>query len=173
MTIAQGGAKVLLVDADLRRGKLHKLMGFKNEAGLSDLLKNSSEPAQYLQTNSHPNLTFISCGTEQADPGNLFLSPKMESLLQRWRQEFDHVIIDTCPVFAADDAATLAPKVDGTLFIVRSGYSRFNLLNEALNQLTQRQARIVGIIYNRANATGKSYHYYQYAEYGGADGAKS
>ncbi len=167
-TIAHGGAKVLLVDADLRRGKLHKLLGFQNEVGLGDLLHQPAGVAKYQQSNSHPNLTFLSRGKDHSDPGNLFLSLKLDALLQQWRNDFDHVIIDTCPVFAADDTVTLAPKVDGTLLIVRSGYSRINLLNEALNQLAQRQARVVGIIYNRANVAGKSYHYYNYAEYGGA-----
>jgi len=165
-TFALGGAKVLLVDADLRRGQLHKLLGLKNEIGLTDLLQSQTELDQFLQKNANPNLTFISRGTNHQDPGNLFLSPKLEAILFRWRKEFDYVIIDSCPVFAADDAVTLAPKVDGTLLIVRSGYSRFTMVEEAISQLTQRQAHISGIIYNRTKASKRSNYHYNYTEYG-------
>ena len=168
-TIAHGGSKVLLVDADLRRGKLHKLLGYKNDNGLGDILQGSGKTSKYLQTNEIPNLTFISRGTVQADPGNLLLSPRLDELLVQWRQEFDYVIIDTCPVFAADDTAVLAPKVDGTVLVVRNGYSRINLINEALTQLTQRQSRVLGVIYNRVNTTEKSFHYYKYADYAGVE----
>jgi capsular exopolysaccharide synthesis family protein len=164
-TMALGGAKVLLVDADLRRGQLHKLLGLKNEIGLTDLLQNQTELDKFFQKNSIPNLTFISRGTNQEDPGNLFLSPKLEAILFRWRKEFDYVLIDTCPVFAADDAVTLAPKVDGTLLIVRSGYSRFTMVDDALTQLAQRQAHVLGVIYNQAKPSKRSNYHYSYAEY--------
>jgi len=164
-TLATGGSKVLLVDGDLRRGRLHRLLGYQNEVGLADLLDQSDGPKDVFQKNSHTNLTFLSRGANHPDPGNLFLSPKLDALLLQWRKEFDHVIIDTCPVFAVDDAATLAPKVDGILFIVCSGYSRFSLVNEAMSVLTQRQARILGIVYNRADTTGRSFHHYKYKEY--------
>ena len=167
-TLALGGAKVLLVDADLRRGQLHKLLGLKNELGLTDLLQGQTELDQFLQNNAIPNLTFISRGTNREDPGNLFLTPKLEAILFRWRKEFDYVIIDSCPIFAANDAVTLAHKVDGTLLIVRSAYSRFTAVDDALTQLAQRQVNVLGIIYNRAKLSKRSNYYYGYSEYSGA-----
>jgi Mrp family chromosome partitioning ATPase len=75
------------------------------------------------------------------------------------------VLIDSSPVFAADDAATLAPRVDGTLFVVRNRYSGARLAREALEILYQRQAKVLGLVFNRANASARSYYYYKYADY--------
>jgi Mrp family chromosome partitioning ATPase len=93
------------------------------------------------------------------------LNPLFDNLLARLRERFDYVIIDSSPVFAADDSSTLAPKVDGTLFVVRSRYSNARAVREALNLLFQRQARVLGLILNRADTASRSYYAYKYAEY--------
>ena len=82
------------------------------------------------------------------------------------RERFDYVVIDSCPVFAADDATTLAPKADATLFVVRSKFSRARPVREALDLLYLRQTRVLGLVFNRADASARSYYYYKYAEYG-------
>jgi Mrp family chromosome partitioning ATPase len=87
--------------------------------------------------------------------------------MRQLRQEFDYVIIDSSPVFAADDSTTLAPKTDGTLFVVRRGFSRAQAVREAMALLTQRQARVLGLILNRANTASRSYYYYKYTDYHG------
>jgi len=86
-------------------------------------------------------------------------------ILARLRQQFDFVLIDSSPIFAADDATTLAPKVDATLFVVRSRFSRIGPVREALDLLYQRQARVLGVIFNQADASARSYYYYKYAAY--------
>jgi Mrp family chromosome partitioning ATPase len=75
-------------------------------------------------------------------------------------------------VFAADDATTLAPKVDGTLFVVRNHYSGARQVREALELLLRRQAKVLGVVFNRANASARSYHYYKYADYYAASDEK-
>jgi len=166
-TLAQGGSRVLLVDADLRKGRLHKAMGHPQGPGLAELLKQPVEMDNLIQRNSWPNLDFLPCGNSSENPGDLFLDPKLDSLLALWRQQYDHVVIDTCPVFAADDATTLAPKADGTLLVVRRKFSGARAVREALNLLYQRQARLVGLIFNRANSSANSYYYYKYSDYTG------
>ena len=79
------------------------------------------------------------------------------------------MLIDSSPVFAADDATTLAPKVDGTLFVVRSRFSGARPVREALELLYQRQAKVLGVIFNQADASARSYYYYKYADYHGAE----
>jgi Mrp family chromosome partitioning ATPase len=74
-------------------------------------------------------------------------------------------MIDTGPVFAADDAATLAPRTDGTLFVVRNGFSSASVVKEALDLLGQRQVKVMGLLFNRADSTARSYFYYKYADY--------
>lgn len=164
-TLAFGGSKVLLIDADLRKGRLHTLMGTAREPGLSDVLRAPDALDRALYNNGLANLTFLSTGTLVPNPGDILLDPGFGELLAKLKQRFDYVLIDSCPVFAASDAATIAPQVDGTLFIVRRGYSRGRVVREAIEALRQRHGRVLGIIFNRANASMRSYHYYKYAEY--------
>ncbi len=169
--LAQGGARVLLVDADLRRGALHKLLGLRQEPGLSNLLQEPSDPDQAFQTNSLPNLAFLACGPRITNPGDRFLGPTLDQLLVRWRAQFDYVIIDSSPIFAADDATALAPKMDGTLLVVRNRYSNARQVRSALDMLGQRGARVLGVVFNRADASSHDYDYYKYANYYPAVGA--
>jgi polysaccharide biosynthesis transport protein len=165
-TLALSGSRVLLVDGDLRKGHLHRLLGLQREPGLAELLAQTCDPDKVMQQDSLPNLTFISCGGyNSGNPGDLFLGSGLDQILARWRQEFDLVVIDSSPVFAADDASCLAPKVDGTLFVVRNRQSSARAVREALELLAQRQARILGIVFNGVDATARSYHYYKYTDY--------
>jgi capsular exopolysaccharide synthesis family protein len=163
--LALGGSRVVLVDADLRRGVLHKLMGMQRAPGLAELLRQTDDLEKVIQRDSLPNLSFVSCGGNLSNPGDFFLGPVLDQILTRLRQQFDYVLIDSSPVFAADDATTLAPKVDGTLLVVRSGFSSARAVQEALDHLSQRQAKVLGLIFNRANTSARTYHYYKYAEY--------
>jgi capsular exopolysaccharide synthesis family protein len=166
-TLAMGGSRVVLVDCDLRKGVLHELMGKPASPGLTELLQNGATLDQSLQTNSLPNLALLPRGARSSHSGELFLSPAFDQLLARLRQQFDYVLLDSSPVFAADDAATLAPKMDGTIFVVRNTVSRARVVREALEQLYQRQAKVLGVIFNAANTSSKSYNYYKYADYHG------
>jgi Mrp family chromosome partitioning ATPase len=89
----------------------------------------------------------------------------LDQILTRLRQQFDYVLIDSSPLFAADDASCLAPKVDGTLFVVRRGHSSARAASEALDLLARRQARVLGVVFNGADASARGYYYYKYADY--------
>jgi polysaccharide biosynthesis transport protein len=166
-TLALGGARVLLVDGDMRKGRLHELLGLPSGPGLSEVLAGSTRLEQAFQPNCRPNLSFLGRGSSLKNPGDALLGPELDRNLALWRDRFDFVIIDTCPVFAAADASTLAPKVDGTLFVVRRGFSRARVVREALELLGQRQAKILGVVFNRADASARSYYYYKHADYYG------
>lgn len=164
-TMAMGGSRVLLVDADLRRGALHRMLDLKPEPGLSELLTGLADSTAVIQFNCLPRLTFIARGGVPKSSGDLFFGSAFSDLLTRWRTEYDFVVIDSCPVFAADDATAVAPRVDGTLLVVRRGYSGAKAVQEALKMLLQRQARILGFVFNRADASARSYYYYKHAKY--------
>ena len=164
-TLAMGGSRVLLVDADIRKGHLHKLLGLQSEPGLVELLRQPDSMDGVIQRDSLQNFAFLSRGKALSHSSDLFLSQAFDSLLARLRREFDYVLIDSSPVFATDDASTLAPKVDGTLFVVRGNYSGARQVREALELLRQRQAKVLGLVFNRADISARSYHYYKYADY--------
>jgi Mrp family chromosome partitioning ATPase len=123
------------------------------------------------QANCLPNLVFVSRGKSRGNPGDLFVGQAFEQLLSRWRQEFDYVLIDSCPVFVADDATTLAAQVDGTLLVVRHRVSRARAVRQALELLCQRQAKVLGLVFNGASASSQSYQscYRAHAEYYGRE----
>lgn len=164
-TLAFGGSRVLLVDGDMRKGSLCKLLNLQPGPGLSELLDGQTTTDKVIQTNGVPNLSFIASGKIHGNPGDTFLGVALQNLLAAWRQAFDYVLIDSTPIFAADDAPTLAPKVDGVIFVVRGRYSHARGVSTALEMLRQRQAKVLGLVYNRARASRKEKYYYTYKEY--------
>jgi tyrosine-protein kinase Etk/Wzc len=161
---------VLLVDADLRKGHLHNMLGLQCEPGLAELLHQPDNLDSVIQKDSLQNFAFLSRGKASGHSGDLFLSQAFDQVLARMRRQFDYVLMDSSPVFATDDATTLAPKVDGTLFVVRGNYSGARQVREALELLRQRQAKVLGLVFNRADSSAHSYYYYKYADYHGAAG---
>ena len=103
-------------------------------------------------------------GEAPSPAGRSFSGPGIGTL-SRLREKFDYVIVDTSPVFASDEVSTLAPRADGTLFVVRRGMSRSGPVAEAMDLLARRQARILGIVINGIDAGSKSNYYYNYSEY--------
>jgi succinoglycan biosynthesis transport protein ExoP len=167
--LALGGSKVLLVDGDLRKGRIHEMLKLQSKPGLSELLRQHDEPGKFIQTTDLPGFSFIARGSIARNPGDLFLSPAYDQLLAWFREQYDYVVIDSSPVFAADDTATMAPKADGTLFVVRSHFSHARIVREGLELLFQRQTRVLGLILNRTNPSARSYYFYKYPEYHSED----
>lgn len=170
--MALGGSRVLLVDADLRKGHIHELLKLPSKPGLSDLLRQPEKIDGYIRATDLPNFAFIPRGGITRNPGDLFLNPIFDRLIAQLREQYDYVLIDSCPVFAADDTSSIAPRVDGTLFVVRSRFSQARMVREALELLFQRQARVLGLVLNRSDASSKSYYSYKYAEYYATTGAE-
>jgi len=163
--LAMGGSKVLLVDGDLRKGRLHELLKLNSQPGLSELLRQGGSPEQFVQATDLADFAFLSRGGIPRNPGDLFLNPAFDQMLSGFREQYDYVLIDSSPVFAADDTSTLAPKVDGTLFVVRSHFSHARVVREALDLLFQRQATVLGLILNRSDSSARSYYFYKYEKY--------
>ena len=164
-TMAFAGGRVLLIDGDMRKGKLHEYFGVERGAGLSKLLHEDGKMDDYLVPTSLPNLFIIPSGDPIPDASECFLSERFERLLKDAHGRFDQIIMDSAPVFAADDAPTLAPKMDGVLFVIRGSFTKAAMAHQALDILYQRQARVLGLVFNRADAQSGSYYYYKYADY--------
>lgn len=164
-TLAMAGSRVLLVDGDLRRGHLHRLLELKNEVGFAELLSGSCTQEQVIQKGSASNLAFIARGRSNGNPGDLLLSTQFDYFVALWRKDYDYVLVDSSPVFAAADAESLASRVDGTLFLVRSHFSGAKISREALERLVQRRGKIIGVVFNMVDTTSRKHYHYKYAEY--------
>ena len=157
--------KVLLIDGDLRRGGLHRLLGLEGEPGLAEVLGGQAEWRKVIQPTQYKNLSFMSSGEPAGHPGELFFNAYCEVLLQELRGEYETVVIDTAPVLAVDDTPSLAPKADGTLVLYRAGRTSCRLMRNSLEALYSRNAKVLGIIFNGVDPKQPEYGYYKYTEY--------
>jgi capsular exopolysaccharide synthesis family protein len=166
ITMAMGGSRVLLVDADLRKGSLHSRFGLKNETGFSEVFLQSTGWRQAVKETNYPKLHLLPRGATTQRSSEFFIGPVMESFLKESAQDYDYVLIDTAPVMAADDVTSLAPRVDGVIFVVRAEYTSSRVAHAALNMLYQRKANILGLVFNSVHvSTGDYYYYYRYQDY--------
>lgn len=165
ITMAFAGSRVLLVDADLRRGRLHDAFQVSNQHGLSEVLSQQCTWQEAAQKAPSYNLQIIPRGMTPPNPGELFLTPQSPKLFQELREAYDYVIIDSAPILATDDTASLAPKLDGTIFLTRTSYTSARLSRNALDILYQRQIAVLGLVMNFVDTNLPEYYYYQYKEY--------
>jgi polysaccharide biosynthesis transport protein len=178
MVLALGGARVLLVDADMRRPGLHSVVGAQNEVGLSHLLVGQVRVRDAVQKTSEPNLFVISAGRIPPNPSELLTSERMNALLANLRGgPFDWVIIDTPPILAVTDAVIVARGVAGVVFVVGSEMTRRVHAERAIELLAAGKPTSIGVVLNRVDFDRNKYYYsryygYNYQNYYGSDRGK-
>jgi capsular exopolysaccharide synthesis family protein len=165
ITLAISGTRVLLVDADLRKGNLHNRFNIQADAGLSEVFSKGVPWRQTVKETFVPNLHLLPRGATTQHSSEFFMGTAMQQFLQESAKEYDYVLLDTAPVMAADDVTSLAPRADGVIFIVRAEYTSARVAHAALDMLHQRKARILGLVFNSVRASAADYHYYQYRDY--------
>jgi len=159
IALAYQGAKVLLIDADLRRPGIHACLGVPSEPGLGELLSGESPlPVQALACPKVPNLFVLPAGRRRLRPAEVLGSGRMRDLLNNCRKNFDFVVIDTPPVLAVTDAVVLSKSADGVLLVVRSAQTSEQSLLRARDLLLRVNARIAGVLVNRANLHSSDYY---------------
>jgi polysaccharide biosynthesis transport protein len=175
-TFAQAGSKVLLVDLDLRRPRLHQIFRLSSEKGVTTALL--GEPVEEtLSETPVPNLFVLPSGPIPPNPAELLLSEKLEKLLEGLRGKFDRIIIDSPPINAVTDATILSTLVDGTIFVARSNATTLDQIRHAFRNLTSVRTRILGAVLNAVNMDKLeykyAYQYYYYSEYRQPPNSKS
>jgi capsular exopolysaccharide synthesis family protein len=165
LTMARAGNRVLLVDADLRRGSQHRSFNIEPEPGLVEYLRKEAKFADILRPLPDSTLTIVPRGQFASNAGELLLSSTMDQFLNEAEARYDVVLFDSAPVLATDDTTSFAPKVDGVLFIVRGSFTSARLARAALDQLHHRQVNVLGLVFNRVDTSIPEYHYYKYNEY--------
>ena len=166
ISLAFSGAKTLLIDADLRRGRLHSLFeGTEQSGGLSKVLQQRMTWQEALVETSTPNLSLLPRGKTLAHPGEHFLGKVTDQFLKDIYKEFDYIVIDSAPVMAADDTLSLAPKADGTIFVVRFNTSSARMSRKSLELLKQRQINVLGLVCNDVKLSESDYGYGYYYDY--------
>ena len=165
-TFAFSGINVLLIDADLRRGIQHQIFGVPIKPGLSNYLVGEVAWKDVVQPTKVPNLHLLPRGKIMTRVGDLLLTAAADHLIQESLMEYDMVLWDTAPLFAAHDAADLCSRVEGILFMARVRHSSMNLVKSALSDLVSRNAKIVGVVLNAVKSGQPGYYSkYRYKEY--------
>jgi succinoglycan biosynthesis transport protein ExoP len=173
-TMAQSGQRVLLVDTDMRRPRLHKSMGVPRGLGLSNLMLGESSFDDCIKTSEIPNLYVLPCGPTPPNPAELLLSHKFQQILEGLRERFDRIILDSPPLQFVTDAAVLSRRSDGVIVVVQAGKTMRDDLARSVKQLRDVNAPLIGVILNDLDLNDRQYGYYYYAyAYGEDQNAKS
>jgi succinoglycan biosynthesis transport protein ExoP len=171
IVLAQKGVRVLLIDADLRRPSIHKILGMGPRSGLSNVLTGSTTLEKAItQTSILPNLFILPAGTPPPNPAELLASSNMRDMLTELRDQFDHIVVDTPPSLSVTDAVVLSQRADAVVLVIRSGQTTKQSLRRARDLLAQVNAKVVGVLLNAVDLSSPDYYYYyeyqgKYAQY--------
>jgi len=162
IVLAEFDLRVLIVDADMRKPKIHKLAQIPNETGLSDAITKDEPWADFVQTTTVENLDIITSGATSPNPIALLNSDKMKQLIEEWQAAYDYVILDTPPIGVIADAKSLANQVDSVLFVTGIQRTSRKALSNAMDILRTSQCNIAGVV---ANLVDPEFDYYAYSYY--------
>lgn len=165
LSFAQSGAKTILIDTDLRRGRLHRLFGYRKQPGLSAVLLGQISLEEAIRPTPHENLTIISAG-QHVDTGTELLgSQKFADIMTELRKRYDRIVVDTPPVLGLSETSVLQSHMDGVLFVIWSGHTANKAVKAAIEMLQSNGANFYGFVLNRLDlsATANYYQYYYYS----------
>jgi polysaccharide biosynthesis transport protein len=161
---ARSGLKVILIDADLRRPRLHEVIGMANQNGLSEVLTGRANPEAAIKRDEKSGLDFLPAGVGVVSPPDLFRSSTMKVLLEEMAAYYDLVIIDTPPIAAVADSFTLSGIVDKSIYVIRWEQTPRNVALAGIRQMLDAGADIAGIVLARVDV--KKHARYGYADSG-------
>jgi polysaccharide biosynthesis transport protein len=160
VALAETGARVLLIDADLRRPTVARVLGLEGAVGLTTVLLGQAEVEDVTQVWGRSGLHVLSAGALPPNPTDLLGSMPMRRLLDRLRTRYDHVVLDSAPLLPVADSAVLAGLVDGTMLVVNGTKVRRHQLVESLANLARVDAPVLGVVLNQVARDERSYGYY-------------
>ncbi|KGK89561.1 CpsD/CapB family tyrosine-protein kinase [Clostridium sp. HMP27] len=165
IVMAQTGSKTILIDCDQRKPSIHKVFGLSNECGLSNILADEVEFKDAVYKTQIENLEMLPSGTKPPNPSEILSSEKMKRFLQRLKEKYDSIIIDTPPIVAVTDAQLLSTYVDGCILVVASGQTDRGAAMKAKGLLDKVGAKILGVVLNKVDTSNKGYYGARYYNY--------
>ncbi len=159
MSLALAGQRVLLIDADMRRPKVHELFGVSQEPGLSNVMVGDAKASETVKRTLTPNLWLMTAGKHPPNPAELLGSKRFKDFMASLGEHFDWVILDSPPVMAVTDASVIAHSATGVVFVVGAEMTSKGAAKAALEQLDSAKAKYVGGILNRVDVRRNPYYY--------------
>ncbi|MFA5146751.1 MAG: polysaccharide biosynthesis tyrosine autokinase [Candidatus Omnitrophota bacterium] len=164
IVVAGDGSRTLLVDGDMRRPSLHKMVGSHTAKGLSNYLTSKMAIEEAVVETRFENLYFMPCGPIPPNPSELFGSYRMKELLDEAGKKYDKIIFDGAPIFGISDSVVLAKALDGVIQITRFGKVTWDMANKCKQRLQNLGVKMIGVIINGVDTRKESY-YYKYYDY--------
>jgi len=174
ISLSQTGARVLIIDGDMRKPRIHKVFGDRNRLGLSDCLSGGAELTSVIRKSEIKNIYYIPAGPIPPNPSELLGSALFREMMQVLSQRFDHILIDAPPVLGFADSIVLSSAVDGVILVILFGKTQKMVLQRAKDGLLNANAKILGVVINRVNMDLNGYkdYYGPYHYYYGEEGKR-
>lgn len=165
IAMAQSGFKVLLVDCDIRKPCVHKVLKDENTIGLTHVLCDDVSLEDAIKESKVDNLSYLTAGVKSPNPIKLLLSTEMTDLLNNLCREYDWIIIDTPPVSVVSDALILSNHCDGVVLVAEEGLSDYRQVAKAIEEIKYVNGNLLGVVLNKTKKNRKHYYYsYSYGE---------
>jgi tyrosine-protein kinase Etk/Wzc len=157
--LGAAGKKVLLVDADLRKGRIHQFLGLKRGRGFTEVVSDVATFDEVVHRGLMPGVDFLSTGTIPPNPAELLLAAQHQGAIQQWAQGYDLVLIDTPPVLVASDTATVAPLAGTVFMVARALVTGIGEIQETVRRLAQAGVAVKGVVFNDLDLSRRRYGY--------------
>jgi len=164
-SFAQANYKTIIIDADLRKPRIHSVFNQKRYPGFTDYFFGQATFQEILRKSEVNNLFYITAGTIPPNPSEILSSTQMESFLEKLKNDFDYIIIDSPPVIAVTDSEIISSLVDGTLLVVSANNTEMELMEKAVQLLSHEHSSFIGVLLNNftyRSGYGSYYKYYYY-----------
>lgn len=171
VVLTQAGKSVLLIDCDMHNPTVHKNFNLSNKVGLSSCISMGTALSDAVQKTSIEGLYALTGGVIPPNPSELLGSEQMKNVLQRAKEQYDYVLIDTPPVMPVTDALIVGRFVDGMILVIASAEVKVEMARDVKNQLVNAGANILGVVLNKVRSEHHGYGYGYYYYYGN-DGEK-
>lgn len=167
IVMAEAGGRVLLVDTDMRRPRLHRSFAVPNQQGISTLILGNTKLDDAIKRTEIPNLDVLTCGPIPPNPSELLHTKRFAQILEDCKTRYEHIILDSPPTSAVTDPAVLGNLADGVILIVKGASTTRDAAAHARRQLVSAKCRLLGVIVNEIDFSnpGYGYHYYYYRKY--------
>jgi len=173
LTSAESGARVVIVDTDLRKPRVHKSFGLSNDVGVSSLVLGEATVDQIIQRTNVGRLDVIACGPIPPNPAEILHTEVFKGLVEELNRRYDRVVFDSPPVAAVADALILSSMVDGVVLVIQGGQTSWQSALQATRRLMDVGGRIFGVVLNNVDLddkrAGDYYQYYYYYRSGYGD----
>lgn len=161
ITFSQTGAKVLLIDGDLRKPRVHQYLGIVKTNGLSTVLSLQKSFDEVVFHDIRPSLDVLTSGSIPPNPAELLASESMQKLLEDLKSQYDYIFFDTPPATVVTDSVALSKFTDGTIIVVREGFTDHESIAHSINLFNIAGTKIIGFFVNDVSSANSSYGSYQ------------